>query len=254
MTPDRARLFAAVDGTWPAAAMVEAGPWTLREGRGGGKRVSAATLRGAWRDEDIAAAEKAMRLMGQQPLFMIRPEDGDLDQALERLGYDLVDPVNLWLCPTRQLADRRLPPVTAFTIWEPLEIMYELWAQGGIGPARVRVMERVTGPKTGLFGRLTDQPAAVGFAAIHDGVAMVHALEVMPAHRGKGLGRWMMRAAAIWGAQQGADWLAVLCTQHNKAANALYSGLGMAKVGGYHYRLMDTPLAQDDDEMEKDAS
>lgn len=249
MTPDQARLFAAVDGTWPAAAMVEAGPWTLREGRGGGKRVSAATLRGPWRDDDIAAAEKAMRLLGQAPLFMIRPQDGDLDQALDRLGYAVVDPVNLWLCPVHHLTDHRLPPVTAFTIWEPLAIMIELWHRSGIGPARIRVMERVKGPKTGLFGRLTDQPAAVGFVAVHDGIGMVHALEVMPAHRGKGLGRWMMRAAALWAVRNGAEWLAVLCTRENAAANALYSGLGMARTSGYHYRLL---TAASPDDLEED--
>lgn len=246
--PDRARLFAAVDGTWPAAAMIEAGPWTLREGRGGGKRVSAASLRGAWHEDDIAAAEKAMRLLGQEPLFMIRPDadgaqgalDTALDAALQARGYQVVDPVHIRLCPLAALTDRALPPVTAFTIWEPLEIMYEIWQQGGIGPARFAVMERVRGPRTAVFGRLTDQPAAVGFAAVHDGIAMVHALEVLPAHRGKGLGRWMMRAAALWAAGAGAEWMAVLCTRQNVAANALYAGLGMAVVGDYHYRMPGT--------------
>lgn len=248
MTPDLPRLFAAVDGTWPAAATVDAGPWTLREGRGGGKRVSAATVRAPWREDDIAAAETAMRLMGQTPLFMIRPEDATLDETLDRMGYKVVDPVNLWLCPVRQLTDLRLPPVTAFTIWDPLAIMLEIWETGGIGPARIQVMERVTGPKTGLFGRLSDQPAAVGFAAIHDGIAMVHALEVLPAHRGKGLGRWLMRAAALWAQKNKAEWLAVLCTTRNVPANALYKGLGMDCVGGYHYRLLDEPTQDDDSE------
>ncbi len=238
MLPDLPRLFAAIDGTWPAAAIVEAGPWTLREGRGGGKRVSATTARGPWRVDDVAAAEKAMRLMSQVPLFMIRPGDAELDRTLEAMGYAAIDRVHLWVCPIETLTDRRLPPVTAFTIWEPLAIMAEIWAEGGIGPARLRVMDRAAGPRTGLFGRLTDQPAGAGFCAMHDGIAMVHALEIRPEHRGRGLGGWLMRAAGLWAQRQGARWMAVACTADNAAANGLYAALNMQVVAQYHYRRL----------------
>ncbi|TMV56955.1 GNAT family N-acetyltransferase, partial [Thioclava sp. BHET1] len=43
MSPDGEAIFAALDASWPAAALHHAGPWLIREGRGGGKRVSAAT-------------------------------------------------------------------------------------------------------------------------------------------------------------------------------------------------------------------
>ncbi len=235
---DQARLFAAIDATWPAAAMVEAGPWTLREGRGGGQRVSAATAREDWRDPDIDAAERAMQLMGQTPLFMIRPGEDALDQALAARGYDVVDPVNLWAAPVDSLTDRPLPRVTAFAIWEPLAIMLEIWETAGIGPRRIAVMNRAQGPKTGLFGRVSDHPAGTGFCAIHDGIVMVHALEILDGYRGKGLGGWMMRCAAFWAAKQGAHTLAVLCTKANIPANRLYASLGFATVGEYHYRKL----------------
>ena len=237
-TPDLPHLFAAIDATWPAAATVEAGPWTLREGRGGGQRVSAATAQTDWRDTDIDAAERAMQLMGQIPLFMIRPGDNALDRALAARGYDVVDPVNLWVAPVEALTDRQLPRVTAFAIWEPLAIMREIWAAGGLGPARVAVMERAAEPKTGLFGRVSDHAAGAGFCAIHDGIAMVHALEILDEYRGKGLGGWMMRCSAFWAAQHGAQTMAVLCTKANDAANRLYASLGFATVGEYHYRKL----------------
>jgi GNAT superfamily N-acetyltransferase len=135
----------------------------------------------------------------------------------------------------------RLPRVTTFTVWEPLEIMRDIWAEGGIGPARVAVMERVTGPKTGLFGRLKDQPAAAGFVALHDGIAMVHALEVRARHRRAGMGRLMMRQAAQWAARQDARYLAVICTQANDGANGLYSAMGFSCIGTYHYRQKEAP-------------
>ncbi|SMX40717.1 GNAT family N-acetyltransferase [Maliponia aquimaris] len=232
--------FEALDATWPSAARVKAGPWTLREGRGGGKRVSAATAEGAWDDDDLSAAEEAMRLMGQSPLFMIRPDEETLDSALEARGYDKVDPVQLWAAPIGRLTDLRLPRVTAFAIWEPLAIMRELWAEGGIGPARQRVMERAAKPKTGLLGRVSDKPAGAGFCAIHDGTAMVHAMTILPEHRQKGLGGWMMRCAAIWAARQGATRIAVAATTDNSAAGALYAALNMEVIGHYHYRMLDT--------------
>lgn len=236
--PPLPRLLAAKDATWPAAATVGAGPWLLREGRGGGKRVSAATARGDWREDDLGPAEQAMRLMGQDPLFMIRPDDARLDRLLEAHGYTLLDPVQIRVCAVGRLTDRRLPPVTAFTIWEPLAIMREIWEAGGLDGARQAVMARVAPPRTALFGRVNDRPAGTAFCAIHDRIAMVHALEVLPAHRQKGLGGWMMRAAALWAARHGADWIAALVTVENRAAGALYASLGMEVAGGYHYRML----------------
>ncbi|WGW04893.1 GNAT family N-acetyltransferase [Tropicibacter oceani] len=239
--PSLDQLFAVVDATWPAAATVQAGPWLLREGRGGGKRVSAATATGRWREDDLGAAEQAMRMMGQTPLFMIRPGDEALDTMLAQQGYDIIDPVHIRLVPARQLTDRRIPPVTAFTVWEPLAIMREIWEEGGIGEARQQVMERAPDPKTGLFGRVSDSPGGTGFCGIHDGIAMVHALEILPHHRQKGLGGWMMRAAAFWAVDNGADWLALVVTKANTGANALYASLGMEVVGEYHYRILPDP-------------
>lgn len=240
MTPETRRYFDAIEATWPAANTVAAGPWLLREGRGGGKRVSAATLRGAdWSREDLPAAESAMRLMRQEPLFMIRPGEGALDAGLEEAGYRLADPTEIRAAPVAALCDRRLPPVCAFTLWEPLAIMLELWQAGGIGESRLRVMNRVKGPKTGLFGRVSDSPAGVGFCAIHEDLAMVHALEIAPEHRGKGLGGWMMRRAALWARAQGAREITALCTRANAGGRALYDSLQMPCIGQYHYRILE---------------
>lgn len=239
-SPDLTRLFETLDATWPAAAVVDTGPWRLREGRGGGKRVSAATARDAWRVDDLTAAERAMRLMGQPPLFMIRNRDETLDIALESQDYARVDPTHIWLSPIEKLTDTKLPRVCAFSIWEPLAIMREIWEDGGIGAARQRVMDRAEGPKTGLFGRVSDRPAGAGFVAIHRGVAMVHALHILEEHRAKGLGGWMMRCAALWAQSKGASWLACAATEENTGATALYRSLQMQVAGRYHYRMLDT--------------
>ncbi|SNS88001.1 GNAT family N-acetyltransferase [Antarctobacter heliothermus] len=238
MSDDLNPFFDALDATWPAAARVAAGPWVLREGRGGGKRVSAATARGDWREDDLAAAEKSMKMMGQVPLFMIRPGEEALDAALSERGYALIDPVQLWVAPIDRLTDLRLPRVTAFAIWEPLAIMREIWEAGGIGAARQRIMDRAAPPKTGILGRVSDKPAGAGFCAVHGETAMVHALEIAHDHRQKGLGGWMMRCAALWAADQGASRIAVAATRENTGANALYATLKMEVAGHYHYRIL----------------
>ena len=71
---------------------------------------------------------------------------------------------------------------------------------------------------------------------MHDGVVMVHAVEVLEHQRKLGVAQWMMRAAAIWGGKQGARHIAVVCVAENKPANALYTKLGFTRVGTYHYR------------------
>lgn len=237
-------IFAVVDGTWPPARFSTCGPFTLRTALGGGNRVSAATLNAPLGPGDLPLAEDAMRALDQEPLFMIRPKDGALDAALAARGYAIRDAVVIYTCPVARLCDLSLPRVTVFTIWQPLAIMREIWAAGGIGPERLAIMDRAAGPKTGLLARYNDKPGGTAFVAIHDGIAMLHALEILPHQRAQGLGGWMMRAAALWAGEQGAHTMSVICTADNAGANALYASLGMDAVGHYHYRHAPTKADQ----------
>ncbi|MEO1107120.1 MAG: GNAT family N-acetyltransferase [Pseudomonadota bacterium] len=227
-----------VDGTWPAASYQQSGSFQLRQGQGGGSRVSAASAIGPAREADIDAAEQAMLAMGQKRIFCLRPGDEALDAQLAARGYQVLDPVNIYTCPVSYLTNRLIPLVTVFQIWEPLAIMREIWATGGIGPERVAIMERAKGPKTSLLLRHSDQPCGAAFVAMHDDIAMLHALEILPDHRRQGMGEWTMRAAAIWGRDNGAKTLSVICTKANQGANGLYRALGMEIVGEYHYRQL----------------
>lgn len=232
---DDASLFAAVDATWPAAECIPHGPWMLRRGQGGGKRVSAATAIGPITPDAIDDAEQAMRGLQQTPLFMIRKGEDALDAALQARGYSVVDPVTVLTCPIENLTNQPIPPVTTFTIWEPLAIMAEIWAQGGVGPARLDVMRRAA-VKTALLARWNQKPAGTGFVAVDGPVAMVHAVEVLPNQRGQGVAQWIMRQAAFWATQQGATTMSVLCTKANAPGQALYQRLGFTPAAAYHYR------------------
>lgn len=234
MTPSD--LTALLDATWPAAATRRAGPWLVREGRGGGKRVSAATAEADWTEADIATAEAAQRDLGQDPLFMLRDGEAALDAALAARGYRVVDPVVVYRAPVADLATEVPPPISTFCLWPMLQIMRDLWAEGDIGPGRIAVMERAAGPKTAILGRVNDRAAGVAFVGSRGTAAMLHALHVVPDQRRQGIAVKMMRAAAFWAQDHGFSDFFVVVTEANAGARALYASLGMAIVGKYHYR------------------
>jgi GNAT superfamily N-acetyltransferase len=229
MTPET--LTEVMEATWPPARAWREGPFTFRDGAGGGKRVSAASCVGGWTEADLAVLDGLA-----EPLVLIRPEDAPLDAALARRGWHVADPVVVYTAPVATLrAD--LPPLAAFPHWPPLAIACSIWEEGGIGPARVSVMGRVAGPKTALLARDGDRPAGVAFVATLGPEAMLHALEVRPAHRRRGIGETLLRAAANWAAAEGADRLSLAVTERNTAARALYARVGLQVVGQYHYRV-----------------
>lgn len=230
MTPEI--LAEVMEATWPAARTHDIGPFRLREGAGGGKRVSAATAERAWTEADLSAAEAAM---SAEQLFLIRAGDTALDASLAARGYRIVDSVIAYCAPASTLAGA-LDPLAAFPHWPPLQIARSLWAEGGIGPERIAVMARARGAKAALLARMEDKPVGVAFVALHGSEAMLHALEVGHRFRRKGAGQILLKAAANWAMAQGAARLSLVVTERNVAARTMYARVGMEVVGQYHYR------------------
>ena len=230
--PDSARIMAAIDVTWSPAEVVHDGGWILRRGAGGGKRVSAASGTG-----DIQLAEDAMRGWDQTPMFSLIPEAQALDAELDARGYGIVDPVALYAAPASALVGDQSHIAAAYTCQFRPAVMEEIWAKGGIGPARLAIMDRVTGQKSFLMSRADDTPAGAAFVGVDSDVAMIHAIEVYPHLRRKGAARLLIEAAARFAMEHEAEWLALAVTKANEPANALYAALGMTVAGQYHYRV-----------------
>ncbi|TVQ05044.1 MAG: GNAT family N-acetyltransferase [Roseinatronobacter sp.] len=239
--PDAASLMAALDATWPAQATHTQDGWRLRDGAGGGKRVSAASP--LHDDAPLSTAEAWMQARGQRPLFRLTAGEATLDAVLTGRGYNLLDPTVIYAGPVADLA-RKPGHVSLFDIWPPLAIMRDIWAEGGIGPARIAVMERACTPKTGLVARIEDRAAGVAFCALHDKIAMVHAIEVLPHMRRKGVGALIVQGAAWWAQAQGAHMLALAVTDANTGARTLYERLGLQVCARYHYREQGLKEAQ----------
>ncbi|PYE83700.1 GNAT family N-acetyltransferase [Pseudoroseicyclus aestuarii] len=238
MAPDPAALASAMAATWPPARAWSQGPVLLREGLGGGSRTSAATSHGPVAPDDIAAAEAAMRRMGQVPLFMIRasrPEDAALDDLLAQREYRTADPTVILAARVAGMAQE----AGAACAWPPPAEAEALWLAGGIDAGRQAVMARAAGPKTVLLAPQEGRLAATGFVACAEGIAVLHALEVRRDCRRRGFGRAILAGAAGWARDRGAAWLAMAVTRANAGALALYRSAGLAEVGGYHYRRAD---------------
>ena len=171
-----------------------------------------------WTPADIQTAEAAMQDLGQTPLFMITDKDPNLDQALATAGYDIVDPVNIYSTSVDTLTTERPPKVSMFSVWPPLAIEIDMWAEGGISDARVNVMKRVQGPKTSILARWNDHPAGVGFAAVHGKDAFVHAVEIRAASTPTGCGQLVDETSRLLGRRTGGQ----------SAERCLYQG----KCGG----------------------
>jgi ribosomal protein S18 acetylase RimI-like enzyme len=239
MTPDQ--LSTLIETSWPAARLHRAGPWLVREGQGGGQRVSAATAEAPVTAGDIAVAEAAQAALGQPSLFLIRKQDAALDLMLAQRDYLRHDPVVAYAVATGALAHPAPNPMAAFPMWPPLAIAEALWAEAGIGPGRQAVMHRVKGAKTAILGRINDRASGVAFVACAGDLAMLHALEVTPSLRRQGSANNILRAAAVWAQIQGATTFSVVVTEANEAARKLYASLGMEVVGQYHYRKKQNP-------------
>jgi GNAT superfamily N-acetyltransferase len=237
--PNRNRLLTVINSTWPAFNEKHHMGWTIQEGAGGGKRVSSAKM-AQINLPDVGAAEYAMHQLRQDKLFMIRDGDHDLDKALEALNYCVIDPSTIYVCETAQIAPETLPLAQSYAVWEPLQIMHEIWSAGNIGKNRVSVMHRVRGDKTGLLARDGDTAAGTAFIALDDEIAMVHAVEVLKSCRRKGVARKLMAQAAKWAKARGAIYMSLITTDRNVAANSLYQSMGMLPIAKYHYRIKES--------------
>lgn len=234
MTTD---FYAVTEETWCPISKWPLGGCILRDGAGGGKRVSAATLDGPLDRVNFDTVERSMTTNGQAPLFMVRQGEEALDIALAAREYEIIDPVNIYAIEVGRLVNV-LPHLACFSLFPPLAIMQDIWQEAGIGPNRIAVMSRVKQPKTTIFGRAQDHSAGAAFVAIHAKTAMLHALEVKSDRRRQGVAVNMMYAAANWAQDNGANQFSVVVTQANEGGNALYTSLGMRTVGHYHYRIL----------------
>jgi N-acetylglutamate synthase len=232
---------------WPALETAKIDGWMWRCSGGGSQRansVSALDFRGDDIDAAIGAAEARYRARGMAPMFQICDvnEPADLDARLERRGYRLQEPCTV-------LA-KSIPADAAARRDADVEIADKPSADwlsvylAGITPSRrdlaPRILAGVPASRAFLLVRDRGEPVATALCVVGDGVAIAECVMTRADQRRSGAGSRVMVALEAWGARQGATLAALQAVAANAPAQGLYAKLAYARVGSYHYRVLDS--------------
>ncbi len=97
----------------------------------------------------------------------------------------------------------------------------------------------LTGPELLRFAGITDDTGAlvaIGRGAVNEGYLQLSLIQVLPAARGRGLARQVIRALAGWAAETGAQHAYLQVEEVNTAATTLYASLGFTTHHSYFTR------------------
>jgi GNAT superfamily N-acetyltransferase len=230
---------------WPAFETADVKGWLWRYSGGGSQRAnSVSPLQFAGSDVDgaIAVVEARYRARGAAAMFQICDVNvpNDLDQRLERRGYRLQEPCT---CLAKRIAS---PAASIDTNVELAQAPSEDWFSvylAGITVSRrsfaPRILARVPAPRAFLLLRDQGEPVATALCVVAEGVAIAECVSTRADRRRTGAGSRIMRALEAWAARHGARIAALQAVAANTAAQGLYAKLAYARVGGYHYRVLD---------------
>jgi GNAT superfamily N-acetyltransferase len=102
------------------------------------------------------------------------------------------------------------------------------------------ILARVPRPCAFLLVRQDGRPAATALGVVAEGVVIAECVMSLAALRRGGAATRVMRALEAWGASRGATIAALQMVTANAPAQGLYAKLDYTRVGGYHYRVLDT--------------
>lgn len=126
--------------------------------------------------------------------------------------------------PVVETAARPLKPVRVFHVWPMVQLQRDVWLQAGFDADALTRMEAQQAPKNTLLGRIEDSPGGCAYLTIQGDVCAIHMGFVVPQHRRKGMGQWLLIGAAQWAQDQGATTLALRCPTE---ARAFCDAMGM---------------------------
>jgi GNAT superfamily N-acetyltransferase len=238
------RIERAAVAAWPALETADIGGWLWRHSGGGSQRansVSPLDFTGEDVGAAIAEAERRYRAQGMRPMFQVCDinQPADLDDLLVRRGYRLQEPCTTLakaIAPAAAPGDVEIAP-SASEAWLGV---YLAGVTENRREAAPKLLARIPHPRAFFLLRRNGEPASVALGVVAHGVAIAECVSTRAEFRRRGGSARVMRALEAWGAREGADVAALQAVAANTPAQALYAGLDYTKVGGYHYRVLDT--------------
>ncbi|VXC82285.1 GNAT family N-acetyltransferase [Sphingomonas sp. 8AM] len=236
------RIERACIAAYPPARRAQVGDWAVSLSGGGSRRsnsasavrpdaiLDAATLRAL--GDAFASAEQAM-------ILRITELTGSAGDLLDAAGFSAPEGVTRTLvCPVASVG----PPSKAprpdrmeTTLRDTPDARW-LVTRRRLAPTVEdpwQVAARLAAPA--CYARRGD--VAIGYAALHDSIAVIEAIGTDRAARRQGHARAIVAALVEWAVDAGAEHVALQIEETNAAARALYDRAGFViDAYGYHYR------------------
>ncbi len=237
------RIERAGVAAWPAPETADLDGWLWRYAGGGSQRAnSVSPLDFTAKDVDAAIdeAERRYRARGARPMFQVCEVNAPahLDDLLVQRGYRLQEPCTTLakaIAPAEAPADVEIEP-SASEAWLSVYLAGVTESRRQAAPG---ILARVPHPRAFFLQRRNGQPMSAALGVVAHGVVMAECVATRAEFRRQGGSARVMTALEAWGAREGATIAALQAVAANAPAQALYAKLDYAKVGGYHYRVLD---------------
>lgn len=204
---------AQLERTGPGSALAVGGGRSVMKGpRSPWSAAIGVGLDGAVRTEDVLAIEGHLGLAGGPVRIELSAfADPSLAERLVPRGYGVERFLQVWWRPPLPLPEAPAVEVRPLAAGEQRDFV-ELFAQAFLGgPTQSDTQRRALGAMVRAEGNacflaLVDgAPAGCAVASAEGGVAWLSAAGVLPARRGRGLQRALLRARLDWAAARGCD-------------------------------------------------
>jgi N-acetylglutamate synthase len=244
------RVEAAELNAFPSVRQVLLGGWVLRFSEGGPRRGanSASPLCADCDDGDRLIDNTAMlyRRRGSSPLFRIPSMIPDtIDARLAARGYTREGESCVLYGPITAIAPGRDASVQLLAAPNPSWFAAMTVVQGRTPEQSAiyrRIVRAVALPVAFAGLSINDEPAALAYGAIHDGLLCYQSVVTDRRFRRRGLARRLIATLAAWGRDNGADAACLQVEADNAPARALYDGVGLTReISSYHYRRAPDP-------------
>src|SRR5262245_40661904 len=233
---------------WPALETADINGWLWRYSGGGSQRansVSPLRIEGCDVEGAIATVEACYRARGAAAMFQICDVSvpADLDQRLKHPGYRLQEPCTCLAKHIGSATDGARIDANVELAQVPSQDWLSVYLAGITVSRRSlapKILARVPTPRAFLLFRDQGEPLATALCVVANGVAIAECVSTRADRRRTGAGSRLMRALEMRGSRPWRNLAALQAVAANTAAQGLYAKLAYSRVGGYHYRVLDT--------------
>lgn len=236
------RVERACAAAWPAGRRVTVGQWCVQHSGGGTRRInSASALAPVPLDPDtLEAIERCYTGAGLPAIVRLTSLAPDSSALLDAADYLPAEGSSATLLhdltgDTGDDAGVRIDAIPSDAWRAARRALSRSAGQGA--EDHLAPIARLAIPAGFASLAIEGRIVSLAFAACHDGIAVIEAVATDPAARRRGFAGRVVGALLGWARSQRAEAMALQVAHDNRAARALYRGLGFDRhLYDYHYR------------------